>query len=633
MCGIAGFWAPKATTSRASLEAITTRMTDAISHRGPDASGVWARAKDGVALGHRRLSIIDLSPGGAQPMTSRDKRYVIVFNGEVYNFDELRKELDGPWRGHSDTEVVLESIAKWGVERAVTKFNGMFAFALWDREEHRLTLVRDRLGIKPLYWGKSNGTWLFASEPKALEAHPDFDSDVDRSALCAYMRFNCVPAPLSMWAGIQQLEPGCLVHLTESGSRIVRYWSARNVAESGLKSPFVGSPDDAVNALERHLQNAVQRRMVSDVPLGAFLSGGIDSSTVVALMQAASTNPVKTFSIGFHDEGYNEATHAAEVAAHLGTDHTELYVTPEQALDVVDDLANMYCEPFSDSSQIPTFLVSQLARQHVTVSLSGDGGDELFAGYNRHIFAPKVWNASSRVPLGLRKLANTAIDSVPSRTWDRVFDTMSISDKVRLPTEKLQKLSKVLPSTSSADMYARLASHWEPMGVVIGGRESYKPGTFDHGSFSEQMMLLDMENYLPNDILTKVDRASMAVSLEARVPLLDHEVVEFAWSLPLDVKLRDGKSKWVLREVLYRHVPKSLIERPKMGFGVPIDQWLRGPLKDWAYELIRPERLRNEGFFHPEPILRRWDEHQTKTRNWQHHLWDVLMFQSWRDAR
>ncbi len=650
MCGFVGFLGGVALHGAAGEEVLLNRMAATITHRGPDDAGYWCDANQRIGLGHRRLSILDLSPAGHQPMYSASGRYVIAFNGEIYNYVDLRADLvqrsQAPaWRGHSDTETLLSGFDAWGIEATVEQCIGMFAFAVWDRQEHALTLGRDRLGEKPLYYGwqgsGSAAVFLFGSELKALRAHPAFAASINRDALCLYMRHNNVGGAHSIYQGIHKLPPGTLLTVSRQVPEpVIRaYWSGANVAALGRAQPFIGKASDAVDALESLLKDAVQKQMMADVPLGAFLSGGVDSSTVVALMQAQSSRPVKTFSIGFHEDAYNEAKHAKAVARHLGTEHTELYVTPDQAMTVIPRLPALYDEPFADSSQIPTFLVSQLARQHVTVSLSGDAGDELFCGYNRSQLTASLWKKLSAVPLPLRRAAAWGLTRFSPRSLNRLARLVPASARWANVGDKLHKGASVMASRKVEDLYLGMVSYWhDPAAVVIGGRE---PATLLTGQRPvlpgltdvERMMALDMLTYLPDDILTKVDRAAMGVSLETRVPFLDHRVVEFAWQLPLQYKLRreghNYTTKWVLRQVLYRHVPQALIERPKMGFGVPIDSWLRGPLRGWAEELLSETRLKREGYFNPAPIRRKWAEHLSGQRNWQSELWCVLMFQAW----
>ncbi|UCD12536.1 MAG: asparagine synthase (glutamine-hydrolyzing), partial [Nitrospinaceae bacterium] len=566
MCGLAGIWSRNG--SQALSENILAAMAQAIEHRGPDDHGVWLDEQTGVGLAHRRLSILDLSPHGHQPMLSPSGRYVIAYNGEIYNFQQLRARLDAEgqsprWRGGSDTEVILAAIDAWGLEQAVRRFIGMFAFALWDRTERLLYLVRDRLGIKPLYYGWQGRSFFFGSELKAIKAHPDFKGEVDRGSLGLLLRHNYIPAPHSIYKGIHKVLPGHILTLKAGNSgeepRSQAYWSALEAAEQGVSDPFAGSDEEAADGLDAILRDAIKLRMIADVPLGAFLSGGIDSSTVVALMQAQSDRPVKTFSIGFHEKGYNEAEDAKKIARHLGTDHTELYVTPEEAMAVIPRLPALYDEPFSDSSQIPTFLVSELARKSVTVSLSGDGGDELFCGYPRYNLGDSVWNKMCRVPRPIRNLAAGAMSSVSVKAWDALFYPLGLvlsSKKVRVnPGDKLHTLAKILRTESPEAFYRWLVSHWKDPAQLVGAAE---PPTFlSNGNvrsrlpgFLEKVMYLDTVTYLPDDILTKVDRASMGVSLEARVPLIDHRVLEFAWRLPLQMKFRGQENKWLLRKVL-----------------------------------------------------------------------------------
>jgi asparagine synthase (glutamine-hydrolysing) len=623
-------------------------MSDAIVSRGPDDAGVWIDPDAGIALGHRRLSIVDLSPMGHQPMFSVCGRWVIAFNGEIYNHEDLRKQIESGgwsegWRGRSDTEVLLAAISIYGVRSALEKCVGMFAFAIWDRAERTLTMARDRLGEKPAYYGWLDDTFVFGSDLAALYRHPKWTGKIDRGSLALLMRHNYIPAPYSIFSNVAKLQPGCILTLVH-GSRAPRiecYWSAAETAVRGQRAPFTGSADDAVDTLEVLLRQSLSGQMMADVPLGAFLSGGIDSSTVVALMQTMSSQPVRTFTIGFHEEGYNEAVHAKAVAAHLGTAHTELYVSPREALDVVPALPTIYSEPFSDSSQIPTLLVSRLARRSVTVSLSGDGGDELFSGYSRYSLSERLWSRLSSVPRAIRSGAARSIQILSPQRWNGALSPILkyAPAKYRLsnPGDKLHKLAGVLSLQTEEEVYRRLVSHWQCPSELV--RDSHEPPTMLTGltdvpplpSFVQRMMYLDTVSYLPDDILVKVDRASMGVSLESRVPLLDHRLVEFAMSLPMDILRRDGQSKWPLRQVLYRHVPRSLIERPKMGFGVPIDSWLRGPLREWGESLLARSRLESDGFFDPEIVRSTWEQHQSGERNWQYLLWDVLTFQAWHE--
>jgi asparagine synthase (glutamine-hydrolysing) len=631
MCGIAGFIDLKQRTGAADLEEMARRMAATLHHRGPDEGGVWAEAEAGVALGHRRLSIVDLSPAGRQPMVSASGRFVICYNGEVFNAEELKAAIGSrtpAWRGHSDTEVLLEASEALGVEAAVAKAVGMFAYALFDRTTRELWLVRDRLGKKPLYWSKTGGTFLFGSELRALRAHPAFKPEIDRDALAGYIRRGYYLQPRTVYENVQQLEPGTILKLDADGSiRTAPYWTLREAIGRARSAPFA--------RLEALLSDAVARRVVADVPVGAFLSGGYDSSTVVALMQAASSTRVRTFSIGFAEADYNEAPQAAAVARHLGTDHTELIVTAAEAREVIPRLPGIYDEPFADSSQIPTFLVSQLARRHVTVALSGDGGDELFAGYNRYAQGASVLRLFANLPAPARKAAAGMLEAVSAESWDRIAGVVPQAVRPRTPGDKLHKLAGVL-KRDERESYLELTSQWsEPERIVPGAHEprwqideAWLPALLPGAV--ERMQYLDAVSYLPGDILAKVDRASMAVSLEARTPILDHRVAELAWSMPLDLKIRNGEPKWVLRQVLYKHVPRALVDRPKSGFGIPVGAWLRGPLRDWAEDLLDEKKIREAGLFDPAPIRARWAEHSSGRRNWQHSLWNVLMFEAWR---
>jgi asparagine synthase (glutamine-hydrolysing) len=627
-------------------------MTRALAHRGPDDEGVWVDSEAGIGLGHRRLSIVDLSPAGHQPMVSHSGRYVITFNGEIYNHADLRAELraqgrEPAWRGHSDTETLLAGFDVWGIKATLERASGMFAFGVWDKKERALTLARDRLGEKPLYYGRQGGLkspFLFASELKALTQHPDFVPQIDREALGLLVRYINVPAPLSIYRGISKLLPGMMLTLRQGAAEPVldEYWSGAEVARTGVAHPIVGDIEAAGSELERILERAVGRQMMSDVPLGAFLSGGIDSSTVVAIMQKLSSRPVKTFTVGFHENDYNEAGHAKAVARHLGTDHTELYVTPQETIDVIPRLPTIYDEPFADSSQIPTHLIAALARQEVTVALSGDGGDELFGGYDRYLFTARFWSKIASIPISLRLAAAWALTMVPAAAWtsfgDATAGLLPRATRTSRFGDKVHKGASMLPSGTLDELYDSMLSLWRDPSELLIGAPSETASTMNGSDYLsglggvERMMAQDMLGYLANDILVKVDRAAMAVSLETRVPLLDPEVVEFAWRVPLNMKIRRGETKWLLRQVLYRHVPRELIERPKMGFGVPLDIWLRGPLRDWVEALIDERRLREEGFFRPEVIRETWDDHLAGRPN-QFKLWSVLMFQAWLEAQ
>ena len=619
-------------------------MAHAIRFRGPDDSGIWCDPDQGMGLGHARLSILDLSPEGHQPMLSSSGRYVLSYNGEVYNFSELRSELEiagARFRGHSDTEVMLAAFEMWGLEKSIQRFVGMFAFALWDRVERQLTLARDRLGEKPLYYGWCGESFLFGSELKALCAHPSWCGDINRGVLASYMRYGYVPLPHSIYQGICKLLPGTWLKISADDQPghmpvPITYWSAREVA---MQEPLTDLSDAAATvALDSLLRQAVGRQMISDVPLGAFLSGGIDSSIIVALMQCQSSGPVRTFSIGFSESDYDEARYAKLVAAHLGTDHTELYLSAEEALDVIPRLSKIYDEPFGDSSQIPTHLLTALARKHVTVALSGDGGDELFGGYNRYFWGRSIWNRIGSVPQGFRHGVGRMMTALSPTAWDRIGKLLP--QRLWQPTlgDRIHKLASVIDVDDPDELYRRLVSqHWEPDSLIVGADETpiwadAEAAAFGRSDFTECMMFHDLVGYLTDDILTKVDRAAMAVSLETRVPLLDHHLVEFAWRLPLAMKIRDGQGKWLLRQVLDRYVPRELIDRPKQGFGIPLDTWLRGPLREWAEELLDEHRLRREGYLHPVPIREKWNEHLSGRRNWQYALWNVLMFQAWLDS-
>lgn len=656
MCGFVGYLGPPLADAKRSLG----RAAAAIRHRGPDDGGFWQDDVGGVALAHRRLSIIDVSVAGHQPMLSRCGRWVTVFNGEIYNHLALRRQLESEhdaapgtagghvgWRGGSDTETLLAYVARWGVAKTVDALEGMFALALWDRRDRRLHLARDRMGEKPLYYGRVGAGWAFASELKALKALPGFDAPVDRTAVAAFVRHGAVPGARSIYVGIAKLAPG--MHLETSLEDLEAgrppqpqaYWRLLDAARRGRAAPLVFDGDaGAVDALDAVLSAAVKAQMLSDVPVGAFLSGGIDSSTVVSLMQAHGTRRARTFSIGFDEAGFDEAVHARAVARHLGTDHSELYVDEAAARDVIPLLPSIYCEPFADPSQIPTYLVSKLAREQVTVCLSGDGGDEMFAGYGNYLLAAKLWTALRIMPLAVRLALADGVRAVSPGGWNAALKAagrlVPRGPRERLSGDRLHKGAVLLGARSFTEFYRDgFAAHWHPE-VVLGAGDPRGPGDdadeLDDFSVIERMTLRDASTYLPDDILVKVDRAAMSVGLETRVPLLDRRVVEFALRLPPGYKVRDGQGKWLLRQVLYRYVPSGLVDRPKMGFGVPVGRWLRGPLKDWAEGLLEPGRLRREGYFDPALVTLRWREHLSGDRNWQFPLWRVLMFQAWLES-
>lgn len=651
MCGITGLWQPD--MPRAALGDQVERMADALRHRGPDDAGVWVDESAGMALGHRRLSIIDLSPEGHQPMHSVSGRYTIAFNGEIYNFNVLRRELEtlrhSRWRGHSDTEVLLMAIEQWGVTDAIRRSVGMFAIALWDRHERVLYLARDRLGEKPLYYGFIHSGFAFGSELKALCANDHWHPQIDRNALSRFMRMAYVPAPDSIYAGVRKLPAGGLLALSTADMQRrslpepACYWEFSQVAETARAQRLFDDEDEAVGELDRTLRTVIASQMVADVPLGAFLSGGIDSSTVVALMQAQSARPVRTFTIGFAEAPFNEAGYARAVATHLGTAHTELYVSAEQARAVIPTLPDMYDEPFADSSQIPTYLVSALAREHVAVSLSGDGGDELFGGYNRYVWAEAILRRFGPLPVGVRRALTALLTAISPHAWDRVFTALGPvlprRYRVGMPGDKVHKYAALIDAIDENSLYERLISQWHGPSIVIGADDAANADAqvtvkaqshrVQAATMVERMMVRDTLGYLPDDILVKVDRAAMSVSLETRIPFLDKRVVELAWRMPLEMKIRGDRTKHVVRRVLERYVPTSLIDRPKMGFSVPLDSWLRGPLRAWVEARIDPVRIKAEGYLNPAPVQAIWQEHLSGTRNWQYRLWNVLMFQSW----
>lgn len=639
MCGIGGFVDPAPNPRLSVFSKLADRMAETLVARGPDDSGVWVDQAHGVGLAHRRLSVVDLSSSGRQPMLSADGRFVLVYNGELYNFQELRTDLEARghvFRGNSDSEVLVEACAAWGVEQAVRRCLGMFAFGVWDRQEHCLTLVRDRLGIKPLYWARYGQVFLFGSELKALRAHPCFDAQLDPQMLIPFLRYGYIPAPHSIYRGTYKLEPGCLLQVRPSHPpAISRYWDLNHVVQQGIETPLEVDDEQLLDQLEALLSDAVQRRMVADVPVGAFLSGGIDSSTVVALMQRQSTRPIKTFTIGFQEAERDESQQARLIADHLGTDHQTLVVTPSQATDLLPRLPTWYDEPFADTSQVPTCFVSHLARQEVTVSLSGDGGDELFAGYTRYIRAARTWRWVSRLPRPFRAVLARTIGLAPP-----------LLENIPAPAPKpvsrlikhVHRLSRAL-SLDTVDLHDRqLWRRWEdPARLAIGAdaNGTQHSTTIHHTApanlmdIVSRMQFLDTLSYLPDNNLTKVDRASMGVSLEVRVPILDHRIVEFTWTLPTHMKIRHGQGKWLLRRLLYKYVPRELVEHPKQGFGAPLSRWLRGPLREWAEDLVSDRALQRSGVFDAPRVRQKWAEHLSGRADWKRPLWNVLMFQAW----
>lgn len=657
MCGLTGLLDVTGTPDE-TLSGIVQAMTDKLHHRGPDSGAIWV--EKGLGLGHRRLAIIDLTEAGAQPMLSASGRYALAYNGEIYNHLDLRTDLEAAgaapvWRGHSDTETLLAAIEHWGLDESLRRTAGMFAIALWDRRDRRLMLARDRMGEKPLYWGWAGRALVFGSELKALRRHPGFRPDLSPEAVALFLRFSHIPAPHSIHPGIYKLEPGCILDLAGDppaspptaplrpgqtlGALSIRRWFALNeMIDAGRADPFRSEPE-ALDALEATLSHAVRRQMISDVPLGALLSGGIDSSLIVALMQKASSRPIHSFSIGFEDPAFDESQHARAVARHLGTQHSELIVTDRDAREVIPSLPTLYDEPFADSSQIPTHLVCRMARREVTVVLTGDAGDELFGGYNRYFWGPRIWKRLARLPRPMRAALGHAISALPVAAWDRLGRLASPVVAIARPGDKAHKLAARLRDVNTLDeLYFSLISEW-PGHRIVRGLDHAPASVLDDplpASLADdavgRMMAQDMRGYLPDDILCKVDRASMAVALETRVPFLDPDVLALSARLPPAMKLRDGKGKWALRQVLYRHVPPALIERPKAGFGIPVGDWIRGPLRPWAEDLLSPASLGRDGLLDPEPIRRAWAEHLSGQRDWTPRLWIILMLMSWRNA-
>jgi len=655
MCGITGIFG---NLRKEEFDSSIHEMSATLNHRGPDDAGTWINEENGVAFGHQRLSIIDLSSAGHQPMVSQCGRFTTVFNGEIYNHLQLRDKLNTSankqsWKGHSDTETLVTAFSQWGIEKTLQQLVGMFAIAVWDFKEKRLFLIRDRFGEKPLYYGWSNGVFLFGSELKALQKYKRFSNQIDRGALSLYMKYMYVPTPYSIFRDIYKLEPGCILQIDkgtkpptlplfapfrDQGINIAQWYSISNMAQAGQKN-LITDQNDAVDLIEKTLLESVRSQLISDVPLGAFLSGGIDSSVITALMQKVCKDPVKTFTIGFEESSFNEAVYAKEVSRHLGTEHHELYVTSSDAFKVIPHLPTLYDEPFADSSQIPTYLASKLARESVTVSLSGDAGDELFGGYNRYLWGSRVWNKVRWMPLIVRQTLGVAINKISVNTWDSIGNSLPNSSRVSLMGDKAHRMAHRLKNVKSLDdVYHSLVTEgYKEDGLVVNDKAALitKLDNNDIVSgivdFEHRMMLLDSLTYLPDDILTKVDRAAMGVSLETRIPFLDYRVAELAWRLPLDTKINNGETKWPIRQVLYKYVPKELIERPKAGFAIPVGQWIRGPLREWAADLLNEERIRREGYFNPELVQQLWQQHLSGKYDWTPRLWAILMFQAWLD--
>ncbi len=643
MCGFAGFLGGSSNLSQVEGETLLEKMNEKIRSRGPDDKGFWFSPECNIGFGHRRLSIIDLSKAGHQPMLSASGRYKIVFNGEIYNHKDLRKEISlerriFKWRGHSDTETLINGFDLWGIRKTIEKSTGMFSFAVWDKKDNALTLGRDRIGEKPLYYGWNGDSFLFASEIKALSIHPKFDPTLNLDALTLFFRHASIPAPYTIYKRIFKLRPGCLLTLSNSGKKekIENYWPIDKIARSRQENVFKGSSDEAIKELKELLLKSINQQMISDVPLGAFLSGGIDSSLVVALMQSQSMKPVKTFSIGFHENQFNEVEQSRKVAKHLNTEHNDLMVSPKEAMAVIPDLPSVYCEPFSDSSQIPTLIVSKLAKKHVTVSLSGDGGDELFCGYKRYFDSKRLWQNLFWLPEFSRKFISKSILSIAPEKWNKLSKIFPQKYQTNNFADKLYKGADVFPSSSFNFFYRdfHLSNSRNPESIVIGGSEPntiFSSGEIKHDNLDliQKMMVFDQMFYLPDYILTKVDRAAMSMSLETRIPLLDHKIIEFSWSLPQSIKYRNGTTKWPLHQILYQYVPKKLVNRPKSGFSIPLSDWLRGSLRDWAEDLLDYNRIKDEGVLNTQKINLLWQEHVSGKRNWAQLLWSILMFQAW----
>ena len=657
MCGITGIFG---SLRKEDLDRSIHKMSSTLIHRGPDDAGIWIDEESGIAFGHQRLSIVDLSSAGHQPMASPCKRFSIVFNGEIYNHLELREKLSNSkykqsWKGHSDTETLVSLFSQWGIEKTLDKLVGMFAIAVWDYTTEKLYLIRDRFGEKPLYYGWSNRGFLFGSELNALRSYEYFNNEVDRNSLSLYMQYMYVPSPYSIFKDVYKLDPGCILEIDDSGKvqppeqitssvfnakgiSIKQWYSLSKIAKNSQNN-LIEDENEAIELLEKTLLESVQSQLISDVPLGAFLSGGIDSSVIVSLMQKVSKNPVKTFTIGFEESAFNEAIYAKDVAKHLGTDHHELYITASDAIEVIPSLPTLYDEPFADSSQIPTYLVSQLARQSVTVSLSGDAGDELFGGYNRYLWGSRVWNKVKWIPPNLRSIVGGVIQKLPVSEWDKLGHSLPNKYRVSSMGDKAHRMAHRLKTVKNLDdMYHSLVTEgYREESLVVNDGLVLETKLDNYNIISsiseseQRMMLWDSLTYLPDDILTKVDRAAMGVSLETRIPFLDHRVAELAWRLPLEMKIKNGEGKWPVRQVLYKYVPRELIERPKAGFAVPVGQWIRGPLREWASDLLDETRIQREGYFNPKLVKELWEQHLSGRHDWTPRLWAILMFQAWLD--
>ncbi len=639
MCGIVGFLNKNThnhTHKIADSAKLIATMTDRLAHRGPNDGSTWINQKAGIALGHRRLSIIDLSSTGKQPMHSQNGDYIIVYNGEIYNFIELKKQLTAKnhhFYGQSDTEVILALISEYGFETALQRMSGMFALALWDNKNKTLSLARDRIGEKPLYYGIINNTFVFGSELKALQAYPNFNNPINRKSLMLFMQYGYVPTPHSIYEEIYKLTPGTTLTISASTLHTLptpkTYWSAIDIAQTNLANNLELTDVQAIETTDQLLNAIIQKQMIADVPIGAFLSGGIDSSLIAALMQANSSQPIKTFTIGFHDQAYNEAHFAKAIAKHLHTDHTEFYVDAQQALSIIPQLPSIYDEPFADSSAIPTILLAQLTKQQVSVCLSGDGGDEIFGGYNRYLLAQTLWQKLSYLPYHIRLSIQKLLLSISPSRWHQLLKFTTIP----MIGDKLHKFASIVAIKSPALFYQQLISQWPNANNLVKNQIISNHQTLlqeiESMNFIEKMMITDTISYLPDDIMVKIDRATMAVSLESRAPYLDHQLIELMWKLPLHMKIRNSTSKWLLRQILYKYVPQHLIDRPKMGFGIPLDVWLRGPLRDWAESLLNKALIEQQGYLQAAPILEKWQEHLSGKRNWQYQLWTVLMFQAW----